>query len=73
MKDTQWEAETQAVEENQTPPRETDVGLHPQTLGSHPEPKADAQPLNPTQGSPSLLVLRTNYGCVVNLLRITFK
>ena len=32
--------------EKQAPCREPDVGLDSQTLGSHPEPKADAQPLS---------------------------
>ena len=32
--------------EKQAPCREPDVGLNPKTLGSHPEPKADAQPLS---------------------------
>ena len=43
MRDTQREAETQA-EEKRTPHR--DVGLHPRTLGSRPESKADGQPLS---------------------------
>ena len=30
--------------EKQAPCKELDVGLDPETLGSHPEPKADAQP-----------------------------
>ena len=32
--------------EKQAPHRDPDVGLNPGTLGSHPEPKADAQPLS---------------------------
>ena len=32
--------------EKQAPYGEPDVGLHPRTLGSRPEPKADAQPLS---------------------------
>ena len=32
--------------EKQAPCRELDVGLDPRIPGSHPEPKADAQPLN---------------------------
>ena len=42
MRDTEREAETQAEEKKQAPCREPDVGLDPRTLGSHPEPKADA-------------------------------
>ena len=34
--------------EKQAPCREPDAGLHPTTPGSHPEPKADAQPLSQT-------------------------
>ena len=33
-------------EENQAPCREPDMGLDPETPGSRPEPKADAQPLS---------------------------
>ena len=41
------EAEAEAqVREKQAPWGEPDVGLHPGTLGSHPEPKADAQLLS---------------------------
>ena len=32
--------------EKQIPCREPNVGLHPRTLGSCPEPKTDAQPLS---------------------------
>ena len=32
--------------EKQAPFRELDVGFDPRTLGSRPEPKADAQPLS---------------------------
>ena len=32
--------------EKQSPCREPDVGLDPGALGSHPEPKADTQPLS---------------------------
>ena len=39
-RDTEREAETQA------PCRDPDVGFDPRTLGSCPEPKADAQPLS---------------------------
>ena len=37
MRDTEREAGSH---------REPNVGLDPRTLGSHPEPKADAQPLS---------------------------
>ena len=32
--------------EKQAPSGESDVGLDPRTLGSQPEPKAEAQPLS---------------------------
>ena len=32
--------------EKQAPCRKPDMGLDPGTMGSHPEPKADAQPLS---------------------------
>lgn len=47
MRDTGKEAETQAErEKKQAPCGEPDVGLDPATLGSHHEPKANAQPLS---------------------------
>ena len=36
--------DTHRQREKQAPYREPDVGLDPRTPGSHPEPKADAQP-----------------------------
>ena len=45
MRDTEREAETQQ-REKQAPCGEPDVGLDPRTLGSRPEPKADAQLLS---------------------------
>ena len=39
------ERQRQKQREKQAPPREPNAGLDPRTLGSHPEPKADAQPL----------------------------
>ena len=45
MRDTQREAETY-VEGEAAPCREPDVGLNPRTLGTRPEPKANAQPLS---------------------------
>ena len=47
MRDTEREAETQAEEEEkQAPCREPDVGLNSGSPGSHPEMKADTQPLS---------------------------
>ena len=42
MKDTERERQRK----KQAPYREPDVGLDPETVGSHPEPKADAQLLS---------------------------
>ena len=44
--------------EKQAPCREPDVGLDPGTMGSRPEPKADAQPLS-HPGVPTLLRIRS--------------
>ena len=41
--------------EKQAPRKEPDVGLNPGTLGSRPEPKADAQPLSHPGISPYCL------------------
>ena len=46
MRDTQRERQRQRQKEKQAPCREPNVGLHPRTLGSCPEPKADIQPLS---------------------------
>ena len=43
---TERERQRHRQREKQAPCREPDVGLDPRTLGSHPEPKADAQPLS---------------------------
>ena len=42
----QKERQRHRQREKQAPCREPDVGLDPRTPGSHPEPKADAQPLS---------------------------
>ena len=44
MRDTQRQRYRQR--EKQAPCGEPNVGLGPWTLGSHPEPEADAQPLS---------------------------
>ena len=46
MTDTDRERQRHRQREKQAPCREPDVGLDPGTLGSRPEPKADAQPLS---------------------------
>ena len=53
---TQRERQRHRQREKQGPCREPDVGLDPGTLGSHPEPKADAQPLS-HPGAPSSEIL----------------
>ena len=45
LRETQRERQRHRQREKQAPFREPDVGLDPRTLGSQPEPKADAQPL----------------------------
>ena len=48
MRDTQRERQRHRQREKQAPCREPDAGLDPrsQIPGSHPEPKADTQPLS---------------------------
>ena len=46
MRDTQRERQRHRQREKQAPCREPDMGLNPRTPGSHPEPKADVQPLS---------------------------
>ena len=50
MRDTERERQRHGQREKQSPCRKPDAGLDPRTLGSCPEPKADAQPLS-TQAS----------------------
>ena len=45
MRGRERERQRHRQREKQAPCREPDVGLDPRTLGSRPEPKADAQPL----------------------------
>ena len=46
MRDPQREGQRHRQKEKQAPCREPDVVLHPGTPGSHPGPKAGAQPLS---------------------------
>ena len=46
MRDTQRKRQRHRQREKQAPCKEPDVGLDPGTLGSCPEPKADAQLLS---------------------------
>ena len=46
MKDRERERQRHRQKEKQAPCREPDVGLDPGSPGSHPGPKADAQPLS---------------------------
>ena len=46
MKDTERERQRHRQRVKQAPCRKPDVGLTTQTPASHPEPKADAQPLS---------------------------
>ena len=52
MRGTKREAEIHRQSEKHAPHGEPDVGFDPGTLGSWPEPKADAQPLS-HQGTPT--------------------
>ena len=63
MRDTERERQKHRQREKQAPCGEPDVGLDPGTLESHPEPKADAQPLS----HPGV------QGTVVVFLRIIFS
>ena len=58
MRDTEREGQRQRhrQKEKQAPSMESNVGLYPGILGSHPEPKADTQPLNHA-GIPVLTLL----------------
>ena len=57
MRDTERERQRHRQREKQAPCREPDAGLHPGTLGSQPEPKADVQPLS-HPGAPILDFLK---------------
>ena len=59
MRDTEGEGVRQRrrQREKQAPCREPNAGLDPGTPGSHPEPKADAQPLS-HPGVPEHTVLK---------------
>ena len=46
MRDTHGERQRHRQKEKQGSSREPDAGLDLRTPGSHPEPKADAQPLS---------------------------
>ena len=46
MRDRERERQRHRQREKQAPCKEPDVGLNPRTLGSCPEPKADAQLLS---------------------------
>ena len=63
MRDTKRQRHRQR--EKQTPCREPDVGLNPRTLGSLPEPKADAQPLShPVAPISKLLTMSVLLTCI---------
>ena len=66
MRDTERERQRHRQREKQTPCREPDVGLDPETVGSYPEPKADAQPLS-HPGVPGLFI----FTCVLCMTEIS--
>ena len=53
-KERERERQRRREREKQAPRRKPDVGLNPGTSGSHPEPKADAYPAEPTRHPPTL-------------------
>ena len=55
MKDTEREEARYRQKEKQAPCGEPDMGLHPGTPVSQPEPKADAQPMSPP-GAPVIII-----------------
>ena len=61
MRDThERERQRHRQKKKQVPRRKPDAELHPRTLGSHLEPKADTQPLShPGIPRPFLVVLAT--------------
>ena len=63
MRDTEGEAETQA---------EGEAGLDPRTLGSGPEPKAEAQPLS-HPGAPKFILKGSSYTGVLELTHTGFE
>ena len=67
MRDTERQRHRQ--EEKQAAYREPNVGLDPGTLGSQPEPKADAQPLSQTPGYPGV----PSVAVLNSLLKVTFS
>ena len=59
MRDTE-KRQRHRQREKQTPCGELDVGLDPRTQGSHPEWKAEAQPLSHA-GVPSMGILKSTF------------
>ena len=55
--------------EKQAPCGEPNMGLHPRTLGSHPELKADAIPLSHPGAPGELVVLKDISICPVSQLK----
>ena len=62
MRDAEKERQRHRQREKQAPCREPDVGLNPRTWGSHPEQKADTQPLShPEVSNLSFVMLSKKY------------
>ena len=72
MRDTQRERQRHRQREKQAPCRDPDVGLHPRTPGSRPEPKADAQLLR-HPGVPLLFYFFQGKGTKQNTKKIKEK
>ena len=66
MRDTQRERQRHRQREKQAPCGEPNMGLDPRTLGSRPEPKADAKPLS-HPGAPVYIFLN------LRIMKIIFR
>ena len=66
VRDTESERQRHRQREKQAPCREPDGGLDPGSQGSHPEPKADAQPLS-HPGIPRIPDFRVILGTILGI------
>ena len=65
------EMQRHRLREKQAPCREPDKGPDPPTQGSHPVPKANAQPLS-HRGAPDIFIKLKTFLSMSSLLRIFF-
>ena len=74
MRDTQRERQRHRQREKQAPCRDPNAGLDPRTLGSRPEPKADAHPLShPDAPSESKFMLIISSLAFLTKLKVYFN